>query len=134
MDSSSPLLARGIGIGIGGVAGGGRVLVFPMRVVIMPDRTTARISGVDEVVVSPGARITVVCARLMFPWMNLAVFVKGRSGETPINVTLHGPCFGRKKLVEAFKRGGFSVVEQRAWVRVGWLASWDSGGDATESG
>ena len=113
-----PILSRTVGVGARGwgSAGSGTLLVYPGKLVLHLSRFARRLAGVTQLV-HTDPDITLIKARLMFPWANTTVVLKSESGGHIVTGTI--PCNGRRGLRRALQQAGFMLNEERTWFSIG---------------
>ena len=91
--------------------GGGRLIISPGLLVCRPGRLMTRIRDLDEVSYT-GPRVDTYLARLVPPWFDLIIPVRGEGGTLVATVLL----FDRRKVRRALREAGFNVVEHATWI------------------
>ena len=91
--------------------GGGELSVAPDWLVCTPGGVTAHLS-VAQPVRHAGTRVDVFIARLVPPWFNVSVPVRGEAGTLVASMWI----IGRRKLRRTLQQAGYDVVEHVTWV------------------
>jgi hypothetical protein len=109
--STDPILQRSVGMHAGSVYGGGRIAIFPGRVLITPGRITTFASGEDGLV-HTARTVSMVKPRIALPWLNTGfVFHDGDQ-----SIAVHTSPTARRRMRSALRDAGFDVHEYRSWL------------------
>ena len=102
----------GVGVTTPGLwRGGGELTIAPGSLVCTPGRLTAGASAAQPVR-HEGTRADVFVARLVPPWFNVTVPVRGEAGTLVASMWI----LGRRKLRQTLQEAGFEVVEHVTWT------------------
>jgi hypothetical protein len=93
---------------------GGRLTVMPGVIILEAGSVLRRFTGVERVV-HRSPRVTVIYARLAWPWSNTSVVVEG-TDRTAVATTWFGM---RRRLRRALLAAGFEVEEVRTLFSLG---------------
>jgi len=108
---SRPILERRVGIHIGTVYGGGRIAVFPGRVLVRIGYITRRVGGGEDLIHTT-PEVVMIKPRIGVPWLNTG-FVFRDGART---IVVHTPITARRSLRAALRSAGFHVRERRTWI------------------
>jgi len=95
----------------GYLRGGGVLSVAPGSIMCTPGRVMASLHGA-RAVRHEGTRVEIYTPRLIPPWFNVSVPIRGEGG-TIVAVTW---LLSRGSLRRAFQEAGFEVIEHVTWV------------------
>ena len=84
--------------------------VAPGSLVCTPGRLTAGVSAAQPVK-HEGTQVDVYVARLVPPWFNVTVPIRGENGVLVASMWI----LGRRKLRRTLQEAGFEVVEHVTW-------------------
>jgi hypothetical protein len=115
-EAHQPILVKSVGAAVQSIHGGGRLSVWPGRIHLEFGRVTGALAGVPDIEHTQSS-VRIVCARIMFPWMNMTVLLRDRERTAAVR----GSCLARRSLTAAFEEAGFSVETERTWIRIGVL-------------
>ena len=90
--------------------GGGQLSVAPGSIVCTPGRLTAGASSAHPVR-HEGRQVDVYVARLVPPWFNVTVPIRGEGGTLIASMWI----LGRRKLRRTLQEAGFEVVDHVTW-------------------
>lgn len=110
-DSSSerPIVFR-VGVYVGAVGGGGRLLISPATIELQTGRATQMLSRSPKIV-HRERTVTLLTARFMPPWYDTALLLVG-DGQSATAVT---SILRRRALRVALRQAGFEVKERVTW-------------------
>jgi hypothetical protein len=91
--------------------GGGKLSIAPGWLVCTPGRVTAGVSAAQPVKHN-GTRVDVFIARLVPPWFNVSIPVRGDAATLVASMWI----IGRRKLRRTLQQAGYDVVEHLTWV------------------
>ncbi len=94
--------------------GGGKLIVGPGRLTCIPGRVTGAVSAA-HLVTHVGKRADIYIARLVPPWFNVSIPVRGQDGTLVASIWLPS----RRRLRHVLRAAGFEVVEHVTWVYSG---------------
>ncbi|MGH2529395.1 MAG: hypothetical protein ACRDH0_08715 [Actinomycetota bacterium] len=112
--SPEPMFERSVGVHVGSVYGGGRISIFPGRVLITPGRVTMFVSG-EHGLVHTAPNVVMVKPRIAVPWLNTG-FVFHDDDQTIVVSTTPT---ARRGMRTALRDAGFDVHEFRSWLSLG---------------
>ncbi len=90
--------------------GGGQLSIAPGSIVCTPGRLTAGASSAQPVR-HDGTQVDVYVARLVPPWFNLTVPIRGDEGTLIASMWI----LGRRRLRRTLQEAGFEVVDHVTW-------------------
>lgn len=90
--------------------GGGELSVAPGSLVCTPGRLTASASSAQPVK-HEEMQVDVFVARLVPPWFNVTVPIRGERGTVVVSMWI----LARRKLRQALQEAGFDVTEHVTW-------------------
>ena len=91
--------------------GGGQLTIAPGSLLCSPGRLMAGVSKAHQVK-HEGSRVNVYVARLVPPWFDLIIPIRGE-GETLVATVW---LLARRKVRRALREAGFDVVEHNTWI------------------
>lgn len=91
--------------------GSGQLAIAPGSLVCSPGRLTAGVSAAQPVT-HEGTRVDVYVARLVPPWFNVTVPIRGEGRMLVASMWI----LGRRKLRRAIEEAGFEVVDHVTWI------------------
>lgn len=91
--------------------GSGLLTVAPGSVVCSPANVTKRVSSAEPVVLN-GHNIDIFVAKLVPPWFNVTIPIRGTDGLLIASTWI----FARGKLRQTFQSAGFEVTEHVTWT------------------
>jgi hypothetical protein len=122
--AETPILERAIGIHIGTLYGGGRIAVFPGRVLVTIGNITRRVGG-GEGLIHTTPEVVMIKPRIGIPWLNTG-FVFHDDARMIVAST---PVTARRSVAAALRLAGFHVRERRTWISLEPTASERSSSD-----
>ena len=104
-----------VGISLPGFRQGSATLwVAPGSIVCTPGRLTARVGPVQPVT-HQGTQVDIYIARLVPPWFNVTVPIRGAGSTLFASMWI----LGRRKLRRTLQAAGFDVTEHVTWFDSG---------------
>ena len=91
--------------------GSGQLLVAPGSIVCTPGRLTAGASSAQPVT-HAGMQVEIYIARLVPPWFNVTVPIRGDGGTLVASMWI----LARRNLRRTFHEAGFDVAEHVTWL------------------
>jgi hypothetical protein len=129
----TPILERTVGVNDDALlGGGGRLAIFPGKIVLRIGKVTAWASGTSEIV-HTSASVDLFKPRIAPPWFNTALLLHGAGGAAVASM----PFSGRRELRSALQQAGFLVREHTTWFSMGGREAawyWDSAAAAEHLG
>jgi hypothetical protein len=91
--------------------GGGQLTIAPGSLLCSPGRLMAGVSKAHQVRYE-GSRVEIYVARLVPPWFDLTIPIRGEGGTLVATIWL----LARRKVRQALREAGFDVVEHITWI------------------